>query len=139
MFKQILVPIDLDEPSSWSKAVPTAKSMAEALGAQVTLCTVVPDSVAMLTAQWTTISLRALLEEARAKLLLRARELDCQDWHLDVQSGTIAGGILAAAEQIPADLIVLASHRPEMKDWLLGANAARVVRHAKCSVMVVRE
>jgi nucleotide-binding universal stress UspA family protein len=36
-------------------------------------------------------------------------------------------------------VIVLASHRPELKDYLLGPNAARVVRHAKCSVLVVRD
>jgi nucleotide-binding universal stress UspA family protein len=38
-----------------------------------------------------------------------------------------------------ADLIVLAAHRPELKDYLLGPNASRVVRHAKCSVYVIRE
>ena len=53
--------------------------------------------------------------------------------------GGIGGGILHLAEQLEADLIVLASHRPEMRDWLIGANAARVVRHARCSVLVVRE
>jgi nucleotide-binding universal stress UspA family protein len=35
-------------------------------------------------------------------------------------------------------MIVMASHRPELKDYLLGPNAARVVRHAECSVLVVR-
>jgi len=33
---------------------------------------------------------------------------------------------------------VLASHRPDLKDYLLGPNAARVVRHADRSVFVVR-
>ena len=37
-----------------------------------------------------------------------------------------------------ADLIVLASHKPALKDYLLGANASRVVRSAPCSVHVVR-
>ena len=44
-----------------------------------------------------------------------------------------------SADKINADVIVVAAHRPELKDYLLGPNAARVVRHAKCSVMVVRE
>ena len=46
--------------------------------------------------------------------------------------------ILAVAKGIDADLIVMASHRPELKDYLLGPNAARVVRHADQSVLVVR-
>ena len=37
-----------------------------------------------------------------------------------------------------ADLIVVGSHRPAMKDYLLGTNAAPVVRHATCSMLVAR-
>ena len=34
---------------------------------------------------------------------------------------------------------LMASHRPAFQDYLLGPNAARVVRHARCSVYVVRD
>ncbi|MDH3475684.1 MAG: universal stress protein [Rhodospirillales bacterium] len=37
-----------------------------------------------------------------------------------------------------ADLIITGSHKPNVSDYLLGSNAARVVRHASCSVFVVR-
>jgi nucleotide-binding universal stress UspA family protein len=33
---------------------------------------------------------------------------------------------------------VIGSHRPSMAIYLIGSNAARIVRHAKCSVLVVR-
>jgi nucleotide-binding universal stress UspA family protein len=33
----------------------------------------------------------------------------------------------------------MGSGRPELADYLLGPNADKVVRHAKCSVMAVRE
>lgn len=46
---------------------------------------------------------------------------------------------METAAKIGADLIVIGSHRPEMGDFLLGPNAARVVRHSKVSVLVVRE
>lgn len=36
------------------------------------------------------------------------------------------------------DCIVVASHRPGFQDYFLGSTAARVVRHAPCSVHVVR-
>ena len=45
---------------------------------------------------------------------------------------------IQSAGDLNCDLIVLASHRPETKDYLLGPNAARVARHAKQSVFVVR-
>jgi glycine betaine/choline ABC-type transport system substrate-binding protein len=44
-----------------------------------------------------------------------------------------------AQEELPADLIVMASHRPSLKDYLLGPNAAHVARHARCTVYIVRE
>ena len=53
--------------------------------------------------------------------------------------GNIYEEILVAADKVKADLIVIGSHRPELKDYLLGPNAARVVRHAQVSVLVVRE
>lgn len=52
--------------------------------------------------------------------------------------GSIYKEIIAYANARGCDLIVLASHRPEMSDYLLGPNAARVVRHASQSVFVVR-
>jgi nucleotide-binding universal stress UspA family protein len=55
-----------------------------------------------------------------------------------VALGSIYREILRAAQEVPADRIVMGSHRPERKDFLLGSNAAKVARHAKCSVLVVR-
>jgi universal stress protein F len=56
---------------------------------------------------------------------------------------TRAGGIyhelLQEASEWGADLIVVGSHRPVMSDYLLGSNAKTIVRHAHCSVLVVRE
>jgi universal stress protein A len=47
--------------------------------------------------------------------------------------------ILRAAEEWPADLIILGSHgRTGVSRWLLGSVAEHVVRHARCSVEVAR-
>ena len=59
--------------------------------------------------------------------------------HDIIGHGPIYSEILEAAESIGADLIVLASHRPGLQDYLIGPNASKVVRHAKCSVLVIRE
>ena len=42
----------------------------------------------------------------------------------------------AAANNV--DCIVINSHKPGLQDYFLGSTAARVVRHAKCSVHVIR-
>ena len=55
-----------------------------------------------------------------------------------IAHGNVYEEILEAAKTVSADLIVVGSHRPELKDYLLGPNAARVVRHSRRSVLVVR-
>lgn len=42
------------------------------------------------------------------------------------------------ATETGADCIVVGSHKPGLKDFLLGSTAARIVRHAPCSVHVLR-
>lgn len=139
MYSSILVAIDLDEPSSWSKAVPVAVSLAKCFNARCTLATVVEDSYLAREAQWSSIGVREILSTADARLSLLAENLRGEAlMETKVVTGTIGGGILDLADQVEADLIVLASHRPAMKDWLIGANASRVVRHSRCSVLVVR-
>ena len=56
-----------------------------------------------------------------------------------IAHGNVYEEILKAAQTVSADLIVVGSHRPELKDYLLGPNASRVVRHSQRSVLVVRE
>jgi universal stress protein F len=55
-----------------------------------------------------------------------------------VRAGVPATGILDTAKEHHADLIILASHIPNLSNYFIGATADRVVRHAKCSVLVDR-
>ena len=43
MYKRILLPIDLDQPSSWERALPQALELAKASDASLHVMTVVPD------------------------------------------------------------------------------------------------
>ena len=140
MYRNILVPVDLDEPSSWEQALPAARAFSTAFGARLTLVTVIPDIRLMLDVQWSPIGFDEMVDIARARLGSLADAIEgVGEVARHVETGAIYAGILAVSERIGADLIVLASHRPAMKDYLLGTNAARVVRHARCSVLVVRD
>jgi len=55
-----------------------------------------------------------------------------------VVEGHSSRSILAHADNNEVDLIIVASHQPGMQDYLLGSTAAKVVRHAKCAVHVLR-
>ncbi|ATX66725.1 universal stress protein [Roseinatronobacter bogoriensis] len=56
----------------------------------------------------------------------------------EVRRGAASGQILQAAEDSGAELIMIASHKPGLRDYFIGSTAARVIRHAKCSVLVER-
>jgi nucleotide-binding universal stress UspA family protein len=142
MYRTILLPVDLSDEHSWSKALPTAVELARIFGAGMHVMTVVPSFGLPMVGQFFPEGFEAKMRAEAAKHLeefcaahlpsdLAARRI--------VAEGKIYQEILRAAGSIKADLIVMGSHRPELSDYLLGPNAARVVRHAPCSVMVVRE
>ena len=56
----------------------------------------------------------------------------------EVAVGKIYEQILRVAEDADSSLIVVGSHEPGLGDYLIGSNATKIVRHAHCSVYVVR-
>lgn len=57
---------------------------------------------------------------------------------IEVRNGSSYRNIIESARENEADLILINSHRPGLQDYLLGSTAAKVVRHAPCSVLVDR-
>lgn len=56
----------------------------------------------------------------------------------EVRKGSSYNNIIEEAKIMDAELIMINSHRPGLQDYLLGSTAAKVVRHAPCSVLVDR-
>ena len=142
MFKNILAAIDLTEESSWIKAVPTAVELCQSTGAQLTLMTVIPDfGMSIVSQHFPKDYAENALAETRTKLGDFASKHIPDDVQpvIVIAQGTIYEEIIRVGDEVSADLIIVASHRPSLKDYLLGPNAARVVRHFKRSVLVVRD
>lgn len=142
MYKDILVPVDLEDESSWKAALGHAVGLAQAFGARLHVMTVVPDFGTAMVAQYFPKDYeQKVLAEARENLHAFTRDRIPEGVEVQhiVGHGRVYDEILRVAEEIRCDLILMASHRPELKDYLLGPNAARVVRHARHSVLVVRE
>lgn len=142
MFSDILLAVDLSAPEAQEKAVATAVEQARAFGSRLHVVTVVPEVHSGIVAGFFPKDFEGkALESARQQLHAYCEtripsEVTVQ--HV-VAHGTIYQEIVRAAEQTKCDLIIMASHRPELSDFLLGPNAARVVRHAGCSVMIIRD
>ena len=136
MYKTILVPIDIAHLKEGKENIDRAAQHA-AVGAKVILLNVVEDIPT-----WASVELPAGLvdknvEAAKSELETAAREAGIAV-EIEVRTGHSYNTILEVAEQRNADLIIIASHRPGIKDYFIGSTAARVVRHADCSVLVVR-
>ncbi|WP_417668646.1 universal stress protein [Roseibium sp.] len=142
MYKSILVPVDLAEDSSWRKSLPVAQAMARTFNAEMHIVAVVPDFGKSIVGSYFPKDFEGDALHAAGEML---KNFIAQNVESDltvkghIAHGTIYEEINKAADKLGCDLIVLASHRPELKDYLLGPNAARVVRHANQSVLVVRE
>ena len=142
MYQTILLPVDLNEESSWKKALPTALELCRAHGAKLHVMTVVPDFGMAIVGSFFPDGYgdRALAGADKTLTDFVAAHIPGDlDVTRDVCHGTVYEEILETAKRIDADLIVMAAHRPGQADYLLGPNAARVVRHADCSVLVVRD
>ena len=140
MFKRILVPVDLAEPDFAKPAIDTAVELARASGGIVRVVNVLPMTPVML-AEYVPADFdeqqRQSAEEAMATIASESG-LEAARFSTVVRQGGIYHEVLEEAKLLPADLIVMSSHRSAMKTYFLGSHAGHVVRYAKCSVLVVR-
>ncbi|MEN8749504.1 universal stress protein [Marivita sp.] len=140
MANTILLPVDLNNLEAASRPLTEALRLLDD-GGTLHVLTVVPEF------GYSQIS--GFFRDGYEKDLLRVAGQNLQEWaqtsvpdgidlHPHVVHGSVYDMILRAADRLSVDSIVMGAHRPELSDYLLGPNAARVVRHAKQSVYVVR-
>jgi nucleotide-binding universal stress UspA family protein len=140
MFKTILVPVDLGEVEAARPAIDKAVELAA--GADGSLRLVYVRSIVPVT--YMEFMPPAFDEEQQGGAEKRLAEvaatvkLPAERVSAVVRLGSVYNEVLDEAEKTGADLIVIGSHRPTMATYLLGSNASTIVRHAKCSVLVVR-
>jgi nucleotide-binding universal stress UspA family protein len=141
MFTNILLAVDLNEPGSWARALPAALEARKVASAKLHVITVAPD-VNTQVAPYFPADVNVKLQQKAAESLdawIKKNVPAGTKATPIVGQGSIYREILTAAERIGADLVVMASHKPGIRDYLLGANAAQVVRHFPHSVLIVRD
>ncbi|MEM9013171.1 MAG: universal stress protein [Pseudomonadota bacterium] len=149
MAETILTPIDLTEMETSAKVLETAVQFAEIKKGALVALTVVPDIVAGIDFRYairgeTGGSAGLNMEKIVADALARLNEVIEQHTPSGMKVRTIARHgpiyeeILDVAKSVGATQIVMGAHNPGLADFMLGSNTDRVMRHAKCSVSVVR-
>jgi universal stress protein A len=140
--KRILVPLDFSDPSK--RAMRLAGDWAELFGAHVYLLHVVEMVPFMSGLEEVPIALtrRDVAQTAKNSLAALARLQLPKTVKVSVlvYHGKAFNQIVTAARSLQIDLIIIATHGYTGLDkMLLGSTAERVVRHAPCPVLTVRQ
>ena len=134
MYKKILVPLALDQGIG-VRALNVARQLRDVAGELIAVHVIEP--VPGFTGYYVSPDNEDEIRAA-AKAKLAERIGDQRDAEIVVLVGHPGRIIAEYAGEIEADCIVVGSHAPNLQDYLLGSTAARVVRHAPCSVHVLR-
>ncbi len=149
MTTKILAPIDLMDLETSNKVLAAAVAQTAAAKGELTVMAVAPHILTGIDYRY---AIRGEMggsgdydaEKIVADTLERLNQIVSEHTptgmhvHTIARHGTVYEQILKVAEDIEADQIVIGAHRPGLADFLLGPNTARVVRHATCSVNVIR-
>lgn len=136
MYSRILVPIDLHDDAKAKSMIDAARHLGGQAG-QIVLLHVVEDIPSYVAVELPSGILAGQKDDSIRRLEEMSQRENLKAV-VDVRIGQPASAILAAAEEHGSDVIVIASHRPGFQDYLIGSTAARVVRHSRCSVLVIR-
>jgi universal stress protein A len=135
--KNILVPVDFSE--CMKKALLYAVPFAKQFDAELTLLHVVPPYIAA-TEVGGMVDVESMdvaneeLQEIRDRL---GGSVRCNTL---LRKGSAQHEIVDAAKELGSDLIILSTHgRTGLKRIVMGSAAEKVVRHASCPVLIVRE
>ena len=142
MFNNIVIPIDLSDKQSVKAVFPPALNFVSAFGAKLHLIHIMPDFGMKVLEDYLP---RNWMKDQKDKYntLFKSliekyipKEIDVEFY---IGRGAIYDEVLNYSEKINADLIMLSAVRPQLKDYMLGPNASKIVRHSSISVMVIRD
>ena len=136
MNKSILIAVDLGNAAKVDSLIAHA-SVYDNSNSRIILLNVVEEIPS-----WAAVELpRGTLDKSVQSSLEKLKALAASssiEVEVEVRLGHPYKTILEVAEEKSAELIIVASHQPEHQNYFLGSTAAKVVRHATCSVLVVR-
>lgn len=140
MFKKIVIPLDLTDKQSTQVILP-ALNFVNVFNATIHLLHVIPDFGLKVVEDYLPRGWRSNQKEKSEKILQEIiKKYIPEDISVTthIGNGAIYDQVIDYAEKIEADLIIISAVRPQLKDYMLGPNASKIVRHSKVSVLVIR-
>ncbi len=151
MSRIILAAVDLTESAMTEKVLSAAVEQAKVPDSTLVVFNVVPDIVSGIDYRYAIrgerhgsadFDMKQLVSDCLERLNQVAAEHlpDGMKVQTIVRHGVVYEQVLDLAKEIGADQIIIGARRTgSVGDFLIGSNSARVVRHATCSVNVIRE
>jgi universal stress protein F len=136
MYKRIIVPVEIGRLDKGEKILAKAMALLDE-GGSIVLLNVTEDVPGYLAIDLPTDLIENAVKQAEDELVALRKRLNIEA-EIEVRIGAAAREIIACADHHKADLVIVASHQPDFSNYLLGSTADRVVRHARCSVLVDR-
>ena len=142
MFKNILIPIDLTNKKSIKEILAKALMFATTFQAKLHFIYVISAFGMKMVDDYLP---KNWITEKKTNYQLQVKELIKQyvpdeievDYYIG--SGAVYDEIIKYSNEIKADLIIISAIRPQLRDYMLGPNASKIVRHSNISVLVVRD
>jgi len=137
MYRQMMVPVDLEHVSGLEKALTTAADLARHYGTPVCyvgVTTALPSPVAHTPEEFE----KKLKDFAKGQADKHGLEAATRVYVSHDPTRDLDGTLLKAIEEIGADLVVMSSHRPGFPEHIFASNAGYVASHADVSVFVIR-
>ena len=135
MYKNLLVPVSFEAGRDAHKAIEIANAIREPEG-KITILHVLehlPQYASDLLPEDHVETARKIVADKLAPLASDSRDTD-----VVIVEGHSARTIIDYAENHQIDCIIITSHQPSVQDMFLGSTSARVARHARCAVHIVR-
>ena len=137
MYKHIMVPVDLAHLTTLEKALKTAADLAKHYRCGVTYVGVTgpaPDQVAHNPAEYAEkLETFAKGQSGLHGVTAASKPVVASDPITDLDDK-----LMRTAEEVGADLVVMATHAPNITDYLWPSNGGKLASHAGMSVFLVR-
>ncbi len=142
MYKNIVVPVDLSDNQSIRAIFPPALNFVHAFGSALHIIHIIPDFGTRLVEDylpknWMNDQKEKYNHQLKgliAKYVPEEIETQCY-----IGRGAIYDEVINYSSRVNADLIILSAVRPQLRDYMLGPNTSKIVRHSSVSVLVVRQ
>lgn len=141
MYKEILVPIDMEETELSGRAIAVAEDLGDRYAARITALTVIPDFNSSMVASYFPDD---AIQKAHQEICGELRKFVDKHFqhpeqvHCAVREGSARKTIIRYIEEKGIDLVVMPARKTDIGKIILGSNSAYVVERAHCSVLVVR-